>query len=188
MGGGAKGVDRPDVEDSVVGQKFVDLLGKADTRTQQLFDMIQPLLGTAQGQASDIISGEAGPFIPAIQSAVASGQGNLAQSMAQTQEQMNRMGITGTDFARLSADQLRQGGQQIAGIPSQFTQPILNAIFQSLTGTQGQAVASQGQGLAAAGGVTQSAIQPITGRTTAQEVAGVLQGIGSIVGGLRAGS
>lgn len=157
------GVSRPSVESTQVGQQFLDLLGKADTRTQQLFDLMQPLLGTAQGQASDILSGEAGPFAPAIQASMGQAQGALSQGLTQQQEQWNRMGITGTDFARLTADQERQGGQQIAQIPGQFTQPILQAIFQALTGTPGLAVQGQQGALSGAGGVAGAAIQPIRG-------------------------
>lgn len=157
------GVSRPQAEDTAVGQAFIDLLGKADTRTQQLFNLMQPLLGTAQGQASDILSGMSGPFTPAIQAAMGQSQGALNTSMTQNREDWNRMGITGTDFASLEANQLREGGQQIAGIPSQFTQPILQMIFQSLTGAPGLAIQGQTGALGAAGGVTGAQIQPIRG-------------------------
>lgn len=183
--GGAKGVDRPQTEDTVIGRQFIELLGKADRRTQQMFDMIQPLLGTAQGQAGDVLAGGSGPFTPAIQSAIGSTGQQLSQSTDRAIEEWNRMGITGTDFARLSADAERAGGQQLAGIPSTFTGPLLAQIFAALTGTQVQAVQAQGQGLGAAAGVTGAAIQPITGRTTAQDIANILQGAGSVVGAVR---
>jgi len=50
------GVSRPSAEDTVAGQQFFDLLKKGDTRTQQLFDLMQTLLGTAAGQAGNIMA------------------------------------------------------------------------------------------------------------------------------------
>lgn len=161
------GVSRPDATDTGIGKQFIDLLGKSDNRTQQIFDMIQPLLGTAGGQASDVLSGLAGPFAPAIQSAMGGSRQALSQSLAQNQDQWNRAGITGTDYARLTADQTRQGEQQIAGIPSQFTQPLLSQIFGALTGSQANAIQSQGQGLSTAGGITSAQITPVRGATIA---------------------
>lgn len=161
------GISRPDPSESTVGKQFIDILGKADARTQQLFDLMQPLLGTAQGQANDMLSGQVGPFAPAIQAAMGQAQGALAQGLSQNQEQWNRQGITGTDYARLTSDFERQGGQQIAGIPSQFTQPILQAIFQSLTGATGLAMQGQAGALSSAGSVTGAGIQPIKGATVA---------------------
>ena len=161
MGGG--NIDRPDVGDTQIGTQLLDLLGKADTRTQSMFDMIQPLMGQAGGQAADILAGGPGPYTPAIQSAIGSAGSQLSESTDQSEQQWNRMGITGTDYAKLSADNARTGGQQIAAIPSAMTSPILGQIFSALTGSQAQAVQSQGQGLGAAAGVTGSAIQPIKG-------------------------
>lgn len=161
------GVSRPDAVDTGIGKQFVDLLGKSDKRTQEIFNMIQPLLTTASGQASDVLQGGVGPMAPAVQAATGSAQQALSQSMMQNREDWNRQGITGTDYARLNADQLRQGGQQISGIPSQFTQPLLTQIFAALTGSQAQAVQSQQGGLSTAGGVTSAQIQPIKGSTIA---------------------
>ena len=175
--GGAKGVDRPQTEDTVIGRQFIDLLGKADARTQQMFEMIQPLLSTAQGQASDVLAGGAGPLTPAIQSALGGASQQLSQSTARSEEDWNRMGITGTDYARLSADTARQGGQQLAGIPSTFTGPLLAQIFAALTGTQAQAVQAQGQALGAGAGVTSSAIQPIRGRTVLEEISDLMNAV-----------
>ena len=171
FGGG--GIDRPIVEETDMGKQFLDLLGKGDARTQQLFDMIQPLLGQAGGQAGDILSGGVGPYAPAIQAAIGSAGQQLSQSTARSEEDWNRMGITGTDYARLSADTARAGGQQIAGIAPAITGPILSQIFAALTGTQAQAVQAQGQALGAGAGVTGAAIQPIKG-----EVPSLLGGIG----------
>lgn len=161
LGGG--NINRPSVEGTQIGQQFIELLSKGDVRTQQMFDMIQPLMGQAGGQAADILAGGPGPYTPAIQSAIGGAGQQLSQSTARSQEDWDRMGITGTDFARLSADTERAGGQQIAGIAPAMTAPILSQIFAALTGAQAQAVQSQGQGLGAAAGVTGTAIQPIKG-------------------------
>ena len=182
--GGAKGVDRPAVEDTEIGKQYLDLLGKADTRTQQMYDLIEPLLGTAKGQASDILAGLTGPYTPAIQAAMGSSRQALSQANALNSEDWNRMGITGTDYASLMANQTRQGEQKIAEIPGSYTTPVLNAIFAALTGTQATATTSQGNALSSAAGVTSSAISPITGRTTSQDIAGILSGLGSLAGGV----
>ena len=177
---GAKGVDRPAVEDTAIGTQYLELLGKADKRTQEMFDLIEPLLGTAKGQASDILSGLSVPYTPAIQAAMGSSRQALSQSNALNSEDWNRMGITGTDYASLMANQTRQGEQKIAEIPGSYTTPVLNAIFAALTGTQATATTSQGNTLASAGGVTSSAISPITGRTVAQDVGDWISNIGKV--------
>lgn len=162
------GVSRPGVEDSTVGQQFIDILGKADTRTQELFNMIQPLLAQAGGGVQELLTtGGIGTQIPAIQAAIGSSRSALNASTRQAQEQSSRAGITGTDYARLVADQTRQGEQQIAGIAPGYAQQVFQALVQALTGTQGQAVQSQQGALSAAGGVTQAGIQPIRGATIA---------------------
>src|SRR5437773_1802318 len=152
------GVSRPQVEDTQIGQRYLDLLGRADTRSQQLFDLMQPLMQTAQGQGADILAGGAGPFAPAIQAAMGQAQGEASQGLSSQQEQWSRMGITGTDYAQMSANQERQAGQQIAAIPGQYTTPILQMMFQALTGAPGLAIQGQGQGLSSAGGVTSAQI------------------------------
>ena len=158
------GVSRPAVDDTRVGQDFLDLLGKADKRTQELYNLMSPLLRTASGQAGDILAGGSGAFTPAIQSAMGQAQGTLSNALSNTSEQLSRMGITGTSAASILSDAERQGGQQIAGIPSQFTTPVLQGIFQALTGTPGLAVQGQTGALGAAGGVTGAQIQPVPGR------------------------
>ena len=180
--GGAKGVDRPLAEDTKVGQEYLKLLGKADTRTQEMFDLITPLLGTAKGQASDILAGEAGPYTPAIQGAMGSSRQALSQSNAANSEDWSRMGITGTDYAQLMANQTRQGEQKIAEIPGQYTTPVLNAIYAALTGTQATATTSQGQALSTAAGVTSTATSPITGRTLVQEIADMMNASANVAG------
>jgi len=157
------GVSRPSAQDTAIGQQFMSLLNRGDVRTQQLFDLMQPLLGTAQGQASDVLAGLSGPFTPAIQSAMGQAQGEASASLQSTRDQLNQMGITGTDYANILANQQRQAGQQIATIPSTFTQPVLTSIFQALTGTPGIAMQGQGGLLSSAGGVTSAQIQPIRG-------------------------
>lgn len=161
------GVSRPSAEDTTVGQAWLDLLGKADTRTQQMYDLIEPLLGTAQGQASDILSGLTGPYTPAIQAAVGGSRQALSQANMLNSEEWNRMGITGTDYAQLMANQTRQGEQKIAAIPGDYTTKVLDAIFSALTGTQTTATSSQTGALSSAGGVTSTATTPITGKTVA---------------------
>ncbi len=171
--GGGGNVDRPSSEGTDIGKQFLDLLGKGDARTQQMFYMIQSLPGQAGAQASDILAGGPGPYTPAIQTAIGSAGQQFSQSTDQAEQGWNRMGITGTDYARLSSDNARTGGQQIAGIPSAMTGPVLQQIFAALTGSQAQAVQSQGQGLSTAAGVTGAAIQPIKG-----DPATLLGGIG----------
>src|SRR6266699_2096907 len=157
------GVSRPDVADTTIGKDYLALLGKGDVRTQQLFDLMMPLLSSAGGQMGDILAGGSGPFAPAIQAAMGQAQGEASQGLASQQEQWSRMGITGTDYAQMSANQERQAGQQIAGIPGQYTTPMLTMMFQALTGAPGLAIQGQGQGLSSAGGVTSAQIQPIKG-------------------------
>jgi hypothetical protein len=186
--GGAKGVDRPAVEDTKIGKQYLELLGKADKRTQQMYDLIEPLLGTAKGQASDILAGLSGPYTPAIQAAMGSSRQALSQSNALNSEDWNRMGITGTDYASLMANQTRQGEQKIAEIPGSYTTPVLNAIFAALTGTQATATTSQGNALNSAAGVTSSAISPITGKTALQDFTEAFRNIGEGVGAVYKGS
>lgn len=161
------GISRPEATETGIGKQFIDLLGKADKRTQEIFNMIQPLLGTAGGQAADVLAGGPGAFTPAIQSAIGSAGQQFSQTTEQLEQQLNRTGITGTDYARLIADNARAGGQQIAGIPSTFTMPLLQQIYAALTGSQVQAVQSQGQGLSTSAGVTGAQITPIRGATVA---------------------
>lgn len=177
------GVSRPHVDETTIGKSFLGLLGKADKRTDELFNLMAPLLKTASGQAGDILSGSAGPMTPAIQTATTGAMSNLSNTLTQTKENLDRMGITGTDAAKIMTDTERQGGQQVASIPAQFTTPILQQIFQALAGTPALAVGSQGAALSSAGGVTSAQIQPIKGDTFADYMNAVANNVNAFSGG-----
>lgn len=135
------------------------LLQGLNDRSSELFDLARPLLQKAAGNVSELLStGGTGAQIPAIQQALASSRAAGSTAVRQAQEQGNRAGLTGTDYAGSIADLMRQGEQNSASVPSQLSWPVISNYLQSLgnapqTGIQGLSSAA-----GTAGGIAQQGL------------------------------
>lgn len=136
-----------------------ELLQGLNSRSSELFDLARPLLEKAAGNVSELLStGGTGAQIPAIQQALASSRAAGSTAVRQAQEQGNRAGLTGTDYAGSVADLMRQGEQNAAGVPSQMSWPVISNYLQSLGNAPQTGLSGIGQAAGVSGGVTDQSL------------------------------
>lgn len=142
MGGGKGGGAKlpPEIEEAARTQ-----LGIGEER----FALGFPLIQEGANQARDVLSGGVGGFGPAIRHTLEQARSTQSAGLTQLREDLTRRGITGSAFNEAMAAGRMGAEQAVAGVPYEFTRPVLETasgetfglVPQGLQGIQGAASA-----------------------------------------------
>lgn len=125
----------------------VDQLGQM---ARALFNETAGLRKEYMGQSMEALkTGGIGAQIPIIARALEASKSATSQSQQMTQDSLGRSGLIGTPFGQsILAQQIMQGNQHTADIPTQYAQNFISQIPSFITALTGQGI--QGQSGAAA--------------------------------------
>ena len=146
---------------------------------REQLDLSLPILERGGADALTILQGGTPASLrPAILSALESGRADASRGLTATRENLTRQGITGTALQEALAGAELGAAQGVAGIPSQFTQPVLQAGASQVLGLPAQGLQSLGSAASA------GANAAIPGRQSG----GALGGLGGAAGGAASGA
>lgn len=170
MGGKNKGASiSPEVEDAA--QRLLDI-------GEEKFELGFPLMELGATNATDILAGGTGSFLPAIQNQLETSRSAQSAGLTSLREDLTRAGITGTEYENQMSSARLGAEQQVQGVPYEFLRPVLESTAQESFGLVPQGI----QGIASAGSAGASAALP------GYQAGGWLGALGGAAGGAVLGS